>query len=92
MIYYNLKCIYSIIIIIVISVYFLIELGKITNGYIIEHLDISKISDIKKIFPKISKGLKVFHFKTREPIKKNEIIKDVQEFDNQVFEYKDGGN
>ena len=54
MIYYNSKCIYSIIIIIVISVYFLIELGKTKDGYIFEHLDISKISDIKKIFPKIS--------------------------------------
>jgi hypothetical protein len=91
MIYYNSKYIYSIIIIIIISVYFLIELGKITNGYIFEHLDTSKISVIKKIFPKI-KTLKVFHFKTREPIKRNEVIKDVQEFDNQLFEYKDGGN
>ena len=91
MIYYNSKYVYSILIIIIISVYFLIELGKITDGYIFEHLDTSKISSIKKLFPKI-KTIKVFHFKTREPIKRNEVIKDVQEFDNQVFEYKDGGN
>jgi len=90
MIYYNSIYIYSIIIIIIISVYFLIELGKITNGYIIERLDTSKISAIKKIFPKI-KTLKVFHFKTREPIIRKDIIKDIQAFDNQVFEYKDGG-
>ena len=91
MIYYNSNFIYSIIIIILIAIYFLIELGKKTNGYIFERLDTSKISAIKKIFPKI-KTLKVFHFKTREPIKRNEVIKDVQEFDDQVFEYKDGGN
>jgi hypothetical protein len=72
-------------------IYFLIELGKITNSYIIERLDTSKISIIKKIFPKI-KTLKFFNFKTREKLKRNEIIKDVQEFDKQVFEYKDGGN
>ena len=91
MIYYNRNFLYSIIIIILIAIYFLIELGKITNSYIFEHLDTSKISAIKKIFPKI-KTLKVFNFKTREPVKRNEIIKDVQEFDNQIFEYKDGGN
>jgi len=91
MIYYNRNFLYSIIIIVLIAIYFLIELGKITNSYIIERLDTSKISAIKKIFPKI-KTLKVFNFKTREPVKRNEIIKDVQEFDNQIFEYKDGGN
>jgi len=91
MIYYNRNFLYSIIIIVLIAIYFLIELGKISNGYIIERLDTSKISAIKKIFPKI-KTLKVFNFKTREPVKRNEIIKDVQEFDNQIFEYKDGGN
>ena len=91
MIYYNSKYVYSIIIIIVISVYFLIEIGKITNGYVFEHLDTSKISSIKKLFPEI-KTLKVFQYKTIEPIKRNEFIEDVQEFDNQVFEYKDGGN
>lgn len=91
MIYYNLNFLYSIIIIILIVIYFLIELGKTTNGYVFEHLDTSKISTIKKIFPKI-KILKVFNFKTREPIKRNEVIKDIQEFDKQIFEYKDGGN
>ena len=91
MIYYNSKYIYSIIIIIIISVYFLIEIGKISNGYVIEHLDTSKISKINKIFPRL-KTLKFFHFKAREPIIRKDIIKDVQEFDNQVFEYKDGGN
>ena len=91
MIYYNRNFLYSIIIIILVAIYFLIELGKISNGNIFEHLDTSKISAIKKIFPKI-KTLKVFNFKTREPVKRNEIIKDVQEFDNQIFEYKDGGN
>jgi hypothetical protein len=91
MIYYNSNFLYSIIIIILIVIYFLIELGKTTNGYIFEHLDTSKISTIKKIFPKI-KILKVFNFKTREPIKRNEVIKDIQEFDKQIFEYKDGGN
>ncbi len=91
MIYYNQNFLYSIIIIILIVIYFLIELGKITNSYIIERLDTSKISIIKKIFPKI-KTLKFFNFKTREKLKRNEIIKDVQEFDKQVFEYKDGGN
>jgi len=91
MIYYNSNFLYSIIIILFISVYFLIELGKTTNGYIFERLDTSKISTIKKIFPQL-KTLKVFHFKTREPIKRNEVIKDVQEFDYQVFEYKNSGN
>jgi hypothetical protein len=91
MIYYNSNFLYSIIIIILIAIYFLIELGKISHGYIFERLDTSKISAIKKIFPKI-KTLKVFNFKTREPIKRNEVIKDIQEFDKQVFEYKDGGN
>jgi hypothetical protein len=79
------------IIIILIAIYFLIELGKITNGYIFERLEVSKISSIEKIFPKIKK-IKIFNFKTREPIKRNEVIQDVQEFDKQVFEYKDGGN
>lgn len=79
------------IIIILIAIYFLIELGKITNGYIFEHLEISKISSIEKIFPKIKK-IKIFNFKTREKLKRNEVIKDVQEFDKQLFEYKDGGN
>jgi uncharacterized membrane protein len=91
MIYYNSNFLYSIIIIILIAIYFLIELGKISHGYVFERLDTSKISAIKKIFPKI-KTLKVFNFKTREPIKRNEVIKDIQEFDKQVFEYKDGGN
>lgn len=91
MIYYNSNFLYSIIIIILIAIYFLIELGKISHGYIFERLDTSKISAIKKIFPKI-KTLKVFNFKTRESIKRNEVIKDIQEFDKQVFEYKDGGN
>ena len=92
MIYYNSKYIYSIIIILVISVYFLIEIGKISNGYVFEHLDTSKISSLKKLFPNIKNNLKVFHFKTRESIIRKDIIKDVQEFDNQLFEYKDGGN
>ena len=91
MIYYNSNFLYSIIIIILIAIYFLIELGKTTDGYIFEHLDTSMINTIKKIFPPI-KTLKVFNFKTREPIKRNEVIQDVQEFDNQVFEYKNGGN
>lgn len=91
MIYYNQNFLYSIIIIILIVVYFLIELGKITNGYIFERLEISKISLVKKIFPKIKK-IKLFNFKTREPLKRNEVIQDVQEFDKQLFEYKDGGN
>ena len=91
MIYYNQNFLYSIIIIILIVVYFLIELGKITNGYIIERLEISKISLVNKIFPKIKK-IKLFNFKTREPLKRNEVIHDVQEFDKQLFEYKDGGN
>ena len=91
MIYYNSNFLYSIIIIILIAIYFLIELGKISHGYVFERLDTSKISAIKKIFPKI-KALKVFNFKTRELIKRNEVIKDIQEFDKQVFEYKDGGN
>ena len=91
MIYYNQNFLYSIIIIILIVVYFLIELGKITNGYIIERLEISKISLVNKIFPKIKK-IKLFNFKTREPIKRNEVIQDIQEFDKQLFEYKDGGN
>jgi len=82
---------YSIIIIVLIVIYFLIELGKISNGYIFERLDTTKISSIKKLFPKI-RTLKVFNFKTREPIKRNEVIQDVQEFDKQLFEYKDGGN
>jgi len=81
---------YSIIIIVLIVIYFLIELGKISNGYIFERLDTTKISSIKKLFPKI-RTLKVFNFKTREPIKRNEVIQDVQEFDKQLFEYKDGG-
>lgn len=91
MIYYNQNHVYSIIIIVLISIYFLIELGKITDGYIIERLDTTKISVIKKLFPKIKK-IKVFNFKTREPIKRNEVIQDIQEFDDQLFEYKDGGN
>jgi hypothetical protein len=91
MIYYNQNFLYSIIIIILIVIYFLIELGKITDGYIFERLEISKISSVKKIFPKIKK-IKLFNFKTREPLKRNEVIQDVQEFDKQLFEYKDGGN
>jgi len=91
MIYYNQNFLYSIIIIIFIVIYFLIELGKITDGYIIERLEISKISLVNKIFPKIKK-IKLFNFKTREPLKRNEVIQDVQEFDKQLFEYKDGGN
>lgn len=91
MIYYNQNFLYSIIIIILIVVYFLIELGKITNGYIFERLEISKISLVNKIFPKIKK-IKLFNFKTREPLKRNEVIQDIQEFDKQLFEYKDGGN
>ena len=89
MIYYN--HVYSIIIIILISIYFLIELGKTTDGYVFEHLEISKISSVQGIFP-IIKKMKLFNFKTREPLKRNQVIKDVQEFDKQVFEYKDGGN
>jgi len=91
MIYYNSNFLYSIIIIILIAIYFLIELGKISNGYVFEHLEISKISSVQGIFPKIKK-MKIFNFKTREPLKRNQVIKDVQEFDKQVFEYKDGGN
>ena len=91
MIYYNSNFLYSILIIILITIYFLIELGKISNGYVFEHLDTTKISNIKKLFPKI-RTLKVFNFKTREPIKRNEVIQDIQEFDKQLFEYKDGGN
>ena len=89
MIYYN--HVYSIIIIILIAIYFLIELGKTTDGYVFEHLEISKISSVQGIFPKIKK-MKIFNFKTREKLKRNQVIKDVQEFDKQVFEYKDGGN
>ena len=91
MIYYNSNFLYSIIIIILITIYFLIELGKISNGYVFEHLDISKISSVEKIFPKIKK-MKLFNFKTREKLKRNEVIQDIQEFDKQLFEYKDGGN
>ena len=91
MIYYNLNFLYSIIIIILITIYFLIELGKTSNGYVFEHLEISKISSIEKIFPKIKK-IKLFNFKIREKLKRNEVIKDVQEFDKQLFEYKDGVN
>jgi len=89
MVYYN--HVYSIIIIILISIYFLIELGKITDGYVFERLEVSKIGSIQGIFPKIKK-MKIFNFKTREKLKRNEVIQDVQEFDKQVFEYKDGGN
>jgi hypothetical protein len=89
MVYYN--HVYSIIIIILIAIYFLIELGKTTDGYVFEHLEVSKISSIQGIFPKIKK-MKIFNFKTREPLKRNQVIKDIQEFDKQVFEYKDGGN
>jgi hypothetical protein len=91
MIYYNKFFPYSILIIIIIAIYFLVELGKTTNGYVFEHLEISKISSIEKIFPKIKK-MKLFNFKTREKMKRNEVIEDVQEFDKQLFEYKDGGN
>ncbi len=91
MIYYKNNHVYSIIIIILIAIYFLVELGKITDGYIFEHLEISKISTVEKIFPKI-KEFKLFNFKTREKLKRNEVIQDVQEFDKQVFEYKNGGN
>jgi len=89
MVYYN--HVYSLIIIILIAIYFLIELGKITDGYVFEHLEVSKISSIQGIFPKIKK-MKIFNFKTREKLKRNEVIQDIQEFDKQVFEYKDGGN
>jgi len=91
MIYYNKFFTYSILIIIIIAIYFLVEIGKMSNGYIFEHLEISKISSIEKIFPKI-KRMKLFNFKTREKMKRNEVIKDVQEFNKQLFEYKDGGN
>jgi len=91
MIYYNSNFLYSIIIIILITIYFLIELGKTSNGYIFERLEVSKISSVEKLFPKIKK-MKLFNFKTREKLKRNEVIQDVQEFDKQVFEYKDGGN
>jgi hypothetical protein len=91
MIYYNKFFPYSILIIIIIAIYFLIELGKTSHGYVFEHLEISKISSIEKIFPKIKK-MKLFNFKTREKMKRNEVIEDVQEFDKQLFEYKDGGN
>ena len=77
------------IIIILIAIYFLIELGKITNGYIFERLEISKIGSVQKIFPKIKK-IKLFNFKTREKMKRNEVIEDIQEFvDEQLFKYKD---
>jgi len=89
MVYYN--HVYSIIIIVLIVIYFLIELGKITDGYVFERLEVSKIGSIQGIFPKIKK-MKIFNFKTREKLKRNEVIQDVQEFDKQVFEYKDGGN
>ena len=69
----------------------MVELGKITNGYIFERLEVSKISSVQKLFPKIKK-IKLFNFKTRESLKRNEVIQDVQEFDKQLFEYKDGGN
>ena len=91
MIYYKNNHVYSIIIIILIAIYFLVELGKITDGYIFEHFEISKISTVEKLFPKI-KEFKLFNFKTREKLKRNEVIQDVQEFDKQVFEYKNGGN
>lgn len=91
MIYYNSNFIYSIIIIILIVIYFLIQLGKTSNGYIFERLEVSKISSVEKLFPKIKK-MKLFNFKTREKLKRNEVIEDVQEFDKQIFEYKDGGN
>jgi hypothetical protein len=89
MIYYNSNFLYSIIIIILITIYFLIELGKISNGYIFERLEISKIGSVQKIFPKIKK-IKLFNFKTREKMKRNEVIEDIQEFvDEQLFKYKD---
>jgi len=91
MIYYKKFFPYSILIIIIIAIYFLVEIGKMSNGYVFEHLEISKISSVEKIFPKIKK-MKLFNFKTREKLKRNEVIQDVQEFDKQVFEYKDGGN
>lgn len=89
MIYYNKFFPYSILIIIIIAIYFLVEIGKISNGYVFEHLEISKISSIEKIFPKIKK-MKLFNFKTREKMKRNEVIEDVQEFvDEQLFKYRD---
>ncbi len=91
MIYYNKFFPYSILIIIIIAIYFLVEIGKKSHGYVFEHLEISKIGSVEKIFPKIKK-MKLFNFKTREKMKRNEVIKDVQEFDKQLFEYKDGGN
>lgn len=89
MIYYNKFFPYSILIIIIIVIYFLVEIGKISNGYVFEHLEISKIGSIEKIFPKIKK-MKLFNFKTREKMKRNEVIEDVQEFvDEQLFKYRD---
>lgn len=89
MIYYNLNFLYSIIIIILITIYFLVELGKTSNGYVFEHLEISKIGSIKKIFPNI-KNIKLFNFKTREKMKRNEVIEDVQKMDyDEIFKYKD---
>lgn len=89
MIYYNKFFPYSILIIIIIAIYFLVEIGKTSHGYVFEHLEISKISSIEKIFPKIKK-MKLFNFKTREKMKRNEVIEDVQAFvDEQLFKYKD---
>jgi hypothetical protein len=66
--------------IILISIIFLVIIENNSK----ENFDVSSISSIKK--------LKIFSYKTVEPIIKNEIIQDVQAFDKQIFEYKDGGN
>ena len=69
--------------IILISIIFLLIIKSNSNNPK-EKFDVSSISSIKK--------LKIFNYKTVEPIIKNEIIQDVQAFDKQIFEYKDGGN
>jgi hypothetical protein len=69
--------------IILISIIFLLIIESNSNNPK-ENFDVSSISSIKK--------LKIFNYKTVEPIIKNEIIQDVQAFDKQIFEYKDGGN
>ena len=61
----------------------------VLSGYGINGADF--IINFELELPKI-KTLKFFNFKTREKLKRNEFIKDIQEFDKQVFEYKDGGN
>ena len=69
--------------IILISIIFLLIIESNSNNPK-ENFDVSSISSIKK--------LKIFKYKTVEPIIKNEIIQDVQAFDKQILEYKEGGN